>query len=119
VSEDRVLRPIFGPERKEVSGGRRRLHNELHKLCSSPNIIRVMKPRRMRWTGHVTRTRDMRNADNILVAKPKGRRLRRREDSIRIDFGAAGWELMYGIRLALDMDRWRALGNTIVNFRVP
>jgi hypothetical protein len=56
VFENRVLRRIFGPERDEVTGGWRKLHNEeLHKLYSSPNIIRMIKSRRMRWAGHVAR----------------------------------------------------------------
>jgi hypothetical protein len=54
VFEKRVLRRIFGPKRDEVVGGRRKLHNEqLHDLYSSPNIIRTMKSRRMRWAGNV------------------------------------------------------------------
>jgi hypothetical protein len=54
VSEDRVLRRIFGPKREEVAGGWGRLHNEeLHNLYASPDIIREMKSRRMRWAGHV------------------------------------------------------------------
>jgi hypothetical protein len=56
VFENRVLRRIFGPKRDEVTGGWRKLHNEeLHKLCSSPSIIRVIKSRRMRWVGHAAR----------------------------------------------------------------
>jgi hypothetical protein len=56
VFENRVLRRIFGPKRDEATGGWRRLHNEeLNDLYSSPNIIRVMKSRRMRWAGHVAR----------------------------------------------------------------
>jgi hypothetical protein len=51
-----VLRRIFGPKRDEVTGEWRRLHNEeLHDLYSSPNIVRVITPRRMRWAGHVAR----------------------------------------------------------------
>jgi hypothetical protein len=54
--ENRVLRRIFGPKRDEATGERRRLHNEeLNELYSSPNIIRVIKPSRMRWAGHVAR----------------------------------------------------------------
>jgi hypothetical protein len=56
VFENRVLRRIFGPKRVEVTGEWRRLHNEeLNDLYSSPNIIRVIKSRRMRWAGHVAR----------------------------------------------------------------
>jgi hypothetical protein len=56
VFEDRVWRRIFGPKRDEVMGGWRKLHNEeLHNLYSSPSIIRMIKSRRMRWTGHVAR----------------------------------------------------------------
>jgi hypothetical protein len=52
--ENRALRRIFGPKREEVTRGWRKLHNEeLHNLYGSPNIIRVMKSRRMRWAGHV------------------------------------------------------------------
>jgi hypothetical protein len=54
--EHRVLRKIFGPKRVEVTGEWRRLYNEeLYDLYSSPNIIRVIKSRRMRWAGHVAR----------------------------------------------------------------
>jgi hypothetical protein len=53
VFENRVLRRIFGLKRNEVMGGWRKLHNEkLHNLYSSPNIIRMIKSRRLRWTGH-------------------------------------------------------------------
>jgi hypothetical protein len=56
VFENRVLRRIFGPKRDEVTGEWRKLHNEdLHNLYSSPDIIRQVKSRRMRWTGHVAR----------------------------------------------------------------
>jgi hypothetical protein len=58
VSEDRVLRKIFGPETEEVEGGWRRLHNkELHNLYTLSNIIRVIKSRRMRWAGQVAQMR--------------------------------------------------------------
>jgi hypothetical protein len=54
VFENRVLRRIFGPKRDEVTGGWRKLHNEeLQNLYSSPNIIRMIKSRRMKWAGHV------------------------------------------------------------------
>jgi hypothetical protein len=56
VFENRVLRRIFGPRRDEVTADWRKLHNEeLHNLYSSPNIIRMIKSRRMRWAGQVAR----------------------------------------------------------------
>jgi hypothetical protein len=75
VFENRVLRRIFGPKRDEVTGGWRQLHNEeLHKLYSSPSIIRMIKSRRMRWAGHVARMGAKRNAYRILVGNPEGNR---------------------------------------------
>jgi hypothetical protein len=66
--ENRVLRGIFRPKRDEVTGDWRKLHNEeLHNLYSSPNIIRMIKPRRMRWAGHVARMGETRTAYRILV----------------------------------------------------
>jgi len=61
VFENRVLRRIFGPKRDELTGEWRKLHNEeLNDLYSSPNIVRVIKSRRMRWAGHVARMRERR-----------------------------------------------------------
>jgi hypothetical protein len=68
-----VLRRIFGPTRDEATGGWRKLHNEeLYGLYSSPSILRVIKPRRMRWAGHVARMGEMRGAYNILIGRPEG-----------------------------------------------
>jgi hypothetical protein len=70
VFENRVLRRIFGPKRDEVTGGWRKLHNEeLQNLYSSPSIIRMIKPMRMRWAGHVARMGEKLNAHRILVGK--------------------------------------------------
>jgi len=70
-----VLRRTFGYKREKVAGGCRRLHNEeLHKLYASRNIIRVIKSRRMRWTGHVASMGQMRNEYSILVGKLEGNR---------------------------------------------
>jgi hypothetical protein len=116
VFENRVLRRIFGW---------RRLYNaELHNLCASPNIIRVIKSRRMRWAGHVACIGEMKNAYKILVGKPEGKRpvrrpRRRCEDNIRMDLGEIRWEGVDWMRLAQDRDQWRAPMNTIMNLRVP
>ena len=86
-----VLRRIFGPRRDEVTGEWRRWHNEeLNDLYSSPNIIRVIKSRRMRWAGHVARMGEERRAYRVLVGKPEGKRplgrpRRRGVDNIRMD----------------------------------
>jgi len=70
-----VLR-IFGPKTEKAAGGWRRLYDEeIHNLYTSPNIIRVIKSRRMRWAGHVARReRDMKNTCKILVGKPEGKK---------------------------------------------
>jgi hypothetical protein len=112
-----VLRRIFGPKRDHVTGDWRKLHNEeLHNLYCSPNIIRMIKSRGMRWTGHVTRMGDTRNAYRILVGKPGGKRplkrpTRRWVDNIKMDI--RDW-----IELAQDVDQWRALVKTVMNLRV-
>jgi hypothetical protein len=71
VFENMMLRRIFGPRRDEVTGEWRRLHNDLY---SSPNIVRVIKSRRMRWAGHVERVGKGRGVYRVLVGKPEGRR---------------------------------------------
>jgi hypothetical protein len=74
VFENRVLRRIFGPKRDEATGEWRRLHNaELNDLYSSPNIIRVMKLRRMVWAGHAARMGEKRDAYRIFVGRPERR----------------------------------------------
>jgi len=73
--ESMVLRRIFGPRRDEVTGEWRRLHNkELNDLYSSPNIVQVIKSRRMRWAGHVACMGEERGVCRVLVGKPEGRR---------------------------------------------
>jgi len=85
-----VLRRIFESRRDEVTGECRRLNNEeLNDLYSSPNIVRVIKSRRMRWAGHVTRMGEEKEVYRVLVGKPEGRRplgrpWRRWVDNIRI-----------------------------------
>jgi hypothetical protein len=75
VFENKVLMRLFGPMRDEVKGGWRKLHNEeLRDLYSSPSIIRIIKTRRMRWVGHVSRMGEIRNAYRLFVGKPEGKR---------------------------------------------
>jgi hypothetical protein len=74
VFENRVLRKIFGPKRVE-DGSWRKLHNDkLHSLYSSPNIVKVIKSRRMRWVGHAALVWDGRGVYRILVGRPEGKR---------------------------------------------
>jgi hypothetical protein len=86
-----VLRRIFGHKRDEVTGEWKKLYNEeLNELCSSPNIFRVIKSRRMRWAGHVARMGERRVIYRVLVGKPEGKRKlgkprRRWEDNIKMD----------------------------------
>jgi hypothetical protein len=98
VFENRVLKRIFGPKRDEVTGEWRKLHNgELHNLYSSPDIIRQIKSRRMRWAGHVACIGDGRIVYRVLVGKTEGKRpferpRHRWEDGIKMDLrGEAGW----------------------------
>ena len=73
VFENRILRRIFGP-RRDQNGEWRRLHNEeLHSLYRSPNIVRVIESRRLKWAGHVARMEEGRSAFKILTGKPSGR----------------------------------------------
>ena len=75
VFENWVLRRIFGPKRDEVTGEWRELHNEeLNDLYCSPNIVRVIKSRRMRWAGHVGHMREKRGVYRVLVEKHEGKR---------------------------------------------
>jgi hypothetical protein len=93
VFENRVLRRIFGPKRDKVTGEWRKLHSEeLHNLYSSPDIIRQVKSRRMRWARHVARMGEERKVYKVLVGKRPFRRPRRRwDDGIRIDLREIGW----------------------------
>jgi hypothetical protein len=111
VFENRMLRRIFGPKRDEVIGSWGKLHNEeLHNLCCSPSIIRIMKSRRMRWAGHVARMGERRSAYRIMVGKPEGKRPLRRprrrwEDHIKMDLREIGWGGMDWTDLAQDRDQ--------------
>jgi hypothetical protein len=122
VFENRVLRRIFRPKRDEATGEWRRLHNEeLNDLYSSPNIIGVIKSRRMKWAGHVAGMGEKRQAYRILVGRCEGRRplgrpRHRWEDNIKMDIQGGGVDW---IELAWDRDRWRAVVNAVTNLWVP
>ena len=74
VFENKVFRRVFGPKRGEVTGEWRKLHNEeLSDLYSLPNILRVVKSRRMRWAGHVGRIGEGRGVHRVLVGKREGK----------------------------------------------
>ncbi|KAJ4435830.1 hypothetical protein ANN_18449 [Periplaneta americana] len=104
------VQPI-GAKRDEVTGEWRKLHNaELHALYSSPDIIRNIKSRRLRWAGHVARMGESRNAYRVLVGRPAGkrplRRARRRwEDNIKMDLREVGYDGRDWINLAQDRDQ--------------
>jgi len=124
VFENMVLRRIFGPRRDEVTGEWRRLHNEeLSDLYSSPNIVRVIKSRRMRWAAHVARIGEETRVYRALVGKPEGNRPLGRPrirwlDNIRMDLQEVGCGCMDWIGLDQDRDRWRTLVSAVMNNRV-
>jgi len=109
--ENRVLGKIFGPKRDEVTGEWRKIHNdELNDLYFSPNIVRVIKSRRMGWAGHVGRMGEGRGVYRVLVRKPEGmsalgRPRRRWEDNIKMDLQEAGCGGVDWIELAQDRGR--------------
>jgi hypothetical protein len=109
--------------RDEVTREWRRLHNEeLYALYSSPNIIREIKSRRLRWAGHVARMGERRGAYRALVGKHEGRRplgrpRRRWEDNIKMDLREVGCGSADWVDLAQDRDRWRAFVYTVMNLR--
>jgi hypothetical protein len=124
VFENRVLRRIFRPKR-EGDASWRKLHNdELHCLYSSPNIVRVIKSRRMRWAGHVACIGEGRGVCRVLIGRPKGKRPLGRprhkwEDNIKLDFREVGVDGTNRIWLAHDRVCWWAFANTVMNLRVP
>jgi hypothetical protein len=115
-----ILRP-----KREEDGYWRKLHNdELHSLYSSPNIVMVIKPRRMRWAAHVACMGEGRGVYRVFVGRPEGKRplgrpRRRWEDNIKMDLReteiyGANW-----IKVVQNMVQWWAFMNTVMNLRVP
>jgi hypothetical protein len=95
VFENKVLRKIFGPKREEDGSWRKLLNDELHSLYSSPNVVRTIKSRRMRWAGHAARMGEGRGFYRVLVGRPKGKRPLGRpryrwEDNIKMDLREIG-----------------------------
>jgi hypothetical protein len=119
-----VLRRIFVPKREE-DGSWRKLHNdELHSLYASPNIVRMIKSRRMRWAGNVARLGQGRGDYRVLIGRPEserplGRPKRRWEDNIKLDLREIGIDGANCIRLAQDRVQWRAFVSTVMNLQVP
>ena len=124
VFENRMLRRIFGPKRDEVTGEWGKLHNEeLNDLYSSPNIVRVVNSRRMRWAGNVARMGEERGVCRVFVGKPEGKRplgrpRRRWDNDIKMDLHEVGYGVMDWTELAQDRDRWWALVKALMNLRV-
>jgi hypothetical protein len=118
--ENSTLRRIFEAKRDEVTGERNKLHNEeIRNLYSSPNIIRQIKSRRMRWAGYVARMGEERKIYRVLVGKPEGQRLVgkprcRWKDGIRMYLGETGWWVWSGLNCL----RIGAVVNTVMNVRV-
>jgi hypothetical protein len=124
VFENRVLRKILVPKRED-DGLWTKLHNdELQSLYSSPNIVRVIKSRRMRWVGHVARMDAGRGVYRVLVGRPEVKRplvrpRRRWENNIKMNLGEIVIDGANLIRLAQDRVQWRAFVNMVMNLRVP
>jgi hypothetical protein len=124
VFENRELRRIFGPKREEDGSWRKLRNDKLHSLYSSPNIVRVIKSRKMRWAGHVARIGEGRGVYRVLVGRPEGKRPRGRpklmwEDNIKLYLREIVIDGVNWIRLAYDRVQWHAFVNTVMNLRVP
>jgi hypothetical protein len=116
---------FFGKIQVPIIGEWRKLHNEeLSDLYSLPNLVRVVKSRRMRWAGHVARMGEGRGVHRVVVGKPEGKRplgrpRRRWEDNINMHLQEVAGGYGDWMELAQVRDRWRALVDAVMNFRVP
>jgi hypothetical protein len=124
VFEKRVLRRILRLKRDGVAGEWRKLHNEQLNDSYSPNIIRVIKSRRMSCEGLVAHIEKRRGAYGVLVGKPEGKRPLGRPrlrwgNNIKMDLQEVGWKGMDWMDLAQNRGWSRALVNAVMNLRVP
>ena len=99
-------------------------YEEPNDLYPSPNIVQLIKSRRMRWAGHVARMGEEKGVYRVLVGKPEGRRplgipRRRWVDNIRMDLQEVGCAYMDWIGRATDRDRWWTLVSAVMNLQVP
>ena len=122
IFENRILRRIFGPKSDENGEWRRLQNEEFHSLYRSPNIVRVIKSRKLRW--HLARMEEGRSVFKIWTGKPTGKRAlgrprRRWEGNIRIDLEEIGINAGNWVDSAQDRDYWRALVNAVLKLRVP
>jgi hypothetical protein len=116
---------IFGPKRNKVTREWRRLHTgKLKGLYSSPNIVSVIKLRRMTWSGHIVCMGKRRGVYRILVGKPEGKKplirsRHRQEDTFKNDLQEVGCGGIGLDQSGAGRDRWQALVNVVMNLRVP
>jgi hypothetical protein len=108
----------------EEDGSWRKLHNDELRLHFSPNIVRVIKARKLRWAGHVARMGEGRGVYRVLIGRPKGKRPLERtrhrwEDNIKMDLREIEIDGANWIQLAQDRVQWRAIVDTVMNLPVP
>jgi hypothetical protein len=124
VFENRVLRKIFRPKRKEDRSWRKLHNDELHNLYSSLNIIRVIKSKKMRWAGHVACMGEGRGVHRVWAGgpeskRPLGRPRCRCENNIKMGLREKGITEANWIQLAQDRVQWQDFVNTAMNFQIP